>query len=107
MSKRRREAAIAVAITTANVEKEIDVELAHERIVIDRVPIGLQVDVVPAVRIEGDTTIYPIVEEIVVVEKRLVLKEEVRVRRLIESTTHRELIPLRAQHVQVTRKPIE
>ena len=39
-------------------------------------PIGRPVDAVPPVREEGDTTVMSVVEEIVVVEHRLILKEE-------------------------------
>ena len=44
-------------------------------------PIDRQVDVAPKIRIEGDLTIVPVLEEILVVEKRLILKEEVHIRR--------------------------
>ena len=36
-----------------------------------------------AVRTEGDVLIIPVLEEVLVVEKRLVLKEELHVRRLV------------------------
>jgi stress response protein YsnF len=49
---------------------------------IGRVPVGRPVDTMPPVRQEGDTTIVPVVEEIIVVGRRLILKEEVRIRRL-------------------------
>lgn len=55
--------------------------LASERVRIERVPIGRQVTTMPRVRQEGDAVIIPVVEEVLVVERRLILKEEVRVRR--------------------------
>jgi len=39
-------------------------KLNHERVEIDRVPIGCPVDAIPPVRQEGETTILPVVEEI-------------------------------------------
>ena len=36
----------------------------------------------PTIREEGDTIVIPIVEEMLVIERRLLLKEEVRVRRV-------------------------
>jgi stress response protein YsnF len=38
------------------------------------------IEAVPDVRWEGDTFIVPVVEEVLVVEKRLVLKEELHIR---------------------------
>jgi uncharacterized protein (TIGR02271 family) len=62
-------------------------DLFKDAIHVEHVPIGREVDVAPPVREEGDTIIIPIVEEIMVVEKRLVLREEVRITRsrLVES----------------------
>jgi stress response protein YsnF len=81
--------------------------LARERAEIDRVPVGRQVDAVPAVRQEGDVTIIPIVEERLVVERRLFLKEEVRIRRVRTREKHQESVTLRYQEAVVTRLPVE
>ena len=59
----------------------------------------------PEVRQEGDTTIIPIVEEILVVERRLVLKEEVHIRRVRTTEHHKEAVMLRYQEAVVTRHP--
>ena len=55
--------------------------------------------VVPNIRHEGDTMIIPVVEEVLVTEKRLVLREEVRVTRrqrfdtvAVRDTVRREVI---------------
>ena len=53
---------------------------------------------------EGDTTIIPVVEEIVVVERRLVLKEEVRIRRVSTTEQHQETVVLREQEAVITRE---
>lgn len=66
-------------------------------------PIGRIVDAVPHIREEGDTTIMPVVEEILVVERRLILKEEVRIRRIHVSNHHREMVTLREQEAVITR----
>ncbi len=84
-------------------EELIEANLQREEVNVTRVPLDRRIDVVPEVRVEGDTTIIPVVEEIVVVEKRLVLKEEIRVqkRRLIDHQQHR--VPVRAEEVEVER----
>jgi stress response protein YsnF len=54
-------------------------------------------------RVEGDTTIIPVVEEIVVVEKRLVLVEEVRIRQITTSEDVTVPVTLRRQTATVER----
>src|SRR5215471_18395702 len=65
--------------------------------------IGSRIDAVPEARQEGDTTIIPIVEEILFVERQLVLKEEVRIRRVRTTDHHKETVKLRYQEAVVTR----
>ena len=74
---------------------------------IDRTPIGRQVDRVPPIIDEGDTVVIPIVEEVLVVERRLLLKEEVRVRRVRSTERHQESVTLRHHEAVVTRLPVE
>jgi uncharacterized protein (TIGR02271 family) len=60
---------------------------------------------VPQVRVEGDTTIVPVLEEIVVVEKRLVLREEVRITRVRHESPASHRVTLRREDVRVERSP--
>lgn len=55
--------------------------LAREIVDVERVAIGREVDVAPKVREEGEYLIVPVMEERLVVEKRLFLVEELRLRR--------------------------
>ncbi|WP_205598213.1 DUF2382 domain-containing protein [Caulobacter sp. 17J65-9] len=59
----------------------IEADLAREDVEVERVPVDRDVDQPPQVRMEGDVLVVPVVEEVVVVEKRLRLKEEIRIRR--------------------------
>jgi len=94
-----------VRITTHTKEREaiIDEDLARERVEIETIPIGRRIDAVPQVRQEGDTTIIPVVEEHLILERQVVLKEEIRVRRVRTTERHQEKIPLRYQEAVVTR----
>jgi stress response protein YsnF len=69
-------------IETHPVEQQI--ELEREVVDIERVPVEEDVDTIPPVRQEGDTTIVPVVEEILVIEKRLRLIEEVRITKRVD-----------------------
>ena len=102
---RRRVTGDTVRISTATHEREqlVDEELTHHRVEIERVAIGRVVDAVPPVREEGDVTIVPIVEEVVFVERRLVLKEEVHMRRVRVTARHTETVTLREQEAVITR----
>ena len=102
---RRQVAGATVRATTVTRQQErlVDETLTHERVEIERVPIGRAVDQIPPVREEGDITIMPVVEEIVVVERRLVLKEEVRIRRVRVTENHRETVMVREQDAVITR----
>jgi uncharacterized protein (TIGR02271 family) len=55
--------------------------LKRELVDVERVAIGREVKVAPTVREEGEYLIVPIVEERLVIEKRLFLVEELRLRR--------------------------
>ncbi len=57
----------------------VDLPLLSEEIEIKRVPINRPVDSPVAVRKEGDTIIVSVLEEVLVVQKQLLLKEEVHI----------------------------
>ncbi|MDB5301088.1 MAG: hypothetical protein JWO87_2751, partial [Phycisphaerales bacterium] len=61
------------------------------------------VEVVPEVRREGDTLIVPLVEEVLVVEKRLVLREEVRVTTRRSQTHQPQRVTLRSEEAEIER----
>lgn len=94
---------LQVSTVTREHERFVDEMLNHERVEIERVPIGRPVDAMPPVRQEGDTTIMSVVEETIVVERHLFLKEEVRIRRLRISERHQETVVLRKQEAVIAR----
>ena len=95
---------VQIALITGAREQLIDEELTHVRVEIERVPIGRTIEVVPPIGQEEDITIIPVVEEVVVVERRLVLKEEIRVRHVSTKEQHQETVVLRQQEAVVTRE---
>ena len=104
ISRRRLEGeAVRVATLTREREQQIDEELRHDRVEITRVPIGRRVESAPSVREEGDVTIIPVLEEIIVVERQLILKEEIHIRQLRTTERHRETVVLREQDAVITR----
>lgn len=82
----------------------IDEELAAESVVVERVPIRRFVDQVPPVRTDGDDTIVPVIEEVVVT--RLFLKEEVRLHRVRTVRRYQDQITVREQEAVITRRAV-
>lgn len=72
---------IRTAINTR--QQVVSDALSHEEVDIRRVPVNQEVDAMPDVREEGDVVIIPVVEERAVLVKRLVLVEELHVKRRV------------------------
>ena len=96
---------VMVSTVTRAREELVEQLLQSERVEVDRVPVGKVIAKMPEVRTEDDTTIIPVVEEVVVLQRQLVLKEEVRVRRIRETQNHQERVVLRGQEAVITRAP--
>jgi len=79
-------------------------DLARDEVDIERVPLDIEVDAMPQVRQEGDVTIVPVVEEVLVVQKKLVLVEEIRLRRTRSHEEFAEPVTVRAQRAEVERQ---
>jgi uncharacterized protein (TIGR02271 family) len=84
-------------------EEEVKAPRVREEITIERVTLNRMVDAPISTRQEGDTFIIPLLEEVVVVEKRLMVKEELRItKRRIEEQASQQVM-LRREEVVVER----
>ncbi len=72
---------------------------------IERVILNQPIENLPTTRHQGDTTIYPLVEEQLILTKQLILKEEVRVTRRHSERRDNQVITLRREHLTVEREP--
>ncbi len=105
VSKRERVTGVVrLSKTVREEEALVDEPLMIHRVEVERVVVNRPISEIPSPRQEGDTLILPVVEEVLVVEKRLVLKEEVRVRRVDEETHKPERVTLRREEIRVERK---
>lgn len=95
---------VVVRKRVETVPTEVPVDLTYEDVEVERVTLNRVVDEAPQLRQEGDTVIVPVIEEVLVVEKRLRLVEELRItkRRVTEETTVRE--DLRREVVDVVEE---
>ena len=96
-----------VRVTKVVHEREtlVDEPLFHDKVAITRVPIQRVVDGPMPVREDNGTTIISIVEEVLVVEKRWMLREEVHIHKQRIETHQPQRITLRSEDVQVERVP--
>jgi stress response protein YsnF len=88
---------VRVRTVVHEAEQVIDEPLATEDIEVERTPLDRWVDAPVPVRHDGDTTIVTLVEEVVVVEKRLRAIEEIRI-------TKRRSVRHEPQHVTLRRE---
>jgi uncharacterized protein (TIGR02271 family) len=70
---------VRVHVTVEEREEVVTEQLLHDELQIERIPRNVRLTEVPHVRLEGNTTIVPVVEEVLVVEKALVLVEEIHI----------------------------
>jgi uncharacterized protein (TIGR02271 family) len=89
-------------------EEEVNAPRVREEVTIERVTLNRMVDAPVSMRQQGDTFIIPLLEEVVVVEKRLMVKEELRItKRRIEEHGSQQ-VTLRREEVVVERlDPLE
>jgi stress response protein YsnF len=95
--------AVHVRTSVREEEQLIDRPVTAEELSVERVPVDRWVEAPVEVRQEDDVTIIPIHAEVVVVETRLKLVEEVRVRRRQTTTQAQERVLLRSEEAVVER----
>jgi stress response protein YsnF len=103
--KRQREIGRVVVSTIPRERQElVEQELERVDVEIERVPVDRVVEAPPRIREDGDTLVIPVVEEVAVVEKRLVLREEIRVHRRRTVSQFQQPVTLRSEDVVVERE---
>jgi len=97
---------VRVSLTT-DVEQMVAREtLRGRRVEVERVAVGRTLadgETPPQPREEGDTLIIPVIEEMAVVVKRLVLREEVRLRFVQTEVPFEQEVDVRRQRATVER----
>jgi uncharacterized protein (TIGR02271 family) len=96
-----------VRLTKVVHEREtlVDEPLFREEVEVTHVPIQRVVDAPIPVREEHGTLIVSVLEEVLVVEKRLMLKEEIHMRTHRVATHQPQQVTLRCEEVSVERVP--
>ena len=87
------------------VTEPVKASLQTETVEVTHVPVDREISEAPEVRTENGVTIVPVVEEVLVVEKRLILKEEIHIRRQTQTENVEVPVEIRKQRAEVERVP--
>ncbi|WP_052389639.1 DUF2382 domain-containing protein [Belnapia moabensis] len=96
---------VRISLSTETVEDVLRATLRTRRAEVERVQIDREVSEPPQTRQEGDVLVVPVVEEILVVERRLVLREEIRLRFVEGEEAVEWSVERRVQRAAVDRVP--
>lgn len=94
---------IRITRTVQEQDEIIDLPLLEETFEVTRVPVNRVVEGPISVRYEGDTVIVPLVEEVVVVQKQLVLREEVHLTKKRAEARKPKRVTVRSEEAHVER----
>jgi uncharacterized protein (TIGR02271 family) len=104
VGKRRVERGrVRIRTRVVETEETVDEPLVREEVDVERVQVERLVEHPEGVRQEGDVTVIPLYEEVLVLEKRLMLTEELRVRKKRTERRNPQRITLRREEAVVER----
>ena len=87
-------------------QKQIDVPLMSEEVKVERVPADRLVDAMEPPRTEGDVTVIPVYEEVLVVQRKFRVREEIRLTRVQTQRPSHHTVTLRRHEVEIERVAI-
>ena len=97
---------LRVHVTIDERQETVSQDLIRDEVEVERVPRNVPLSEMPHVRLEGTTTIIPVVEEVLVVEKKLVLVEEIHIRRRSDVERREVPVTLRTERATVERQSV-
>ena len=97
---------VTLTKTVHETQETVTIPLLREEYIVERMPLNQYVDEVPTTRQEGETTIYPVVKEVLVFQKRLLLVEEIRVTYQQTQVEESQTVRLRREDITVERTPL-
>ena len=97
---------VKVHTRTGTQEELVSAALERTDVSVTRVPVDREIEEAPPIRTQGDVTIIPVVEEILVVEKRLVLREEIHIRQTATTETVEVPVSLRKQEAVIDQQDV-
>jgi uncharacterized protein (TIGR02271 family) len=94
---------VRIVKTVSEREQVVDEPLALDEVHVERTEVNrwLEESEIPGLRQEGDVTVVPVLEEVLVTTKRLLLKEEIRITRVRREVHQPQRVVLRSEQVSV------
>lgn len=87
--------------------ESFEIPLEQEQVVVNRIPKNEIVEVMPAAsRYEGDVMIISVLKEVAVIEKRIMLVEEIHVSKIKTEKRETHEVTVRKEEVNITRKDL-
>lgn len=94
---------IRVHKTVREAVETIDEPIIREHLDIERIEINQFVETAPSIRYEGDVMIVPVLEEVVVTQKRLLLREEIMLIKRREEISNPQQVTLRREEINLEK----
>jgi uncharacterized protein (TIGR02271 family) len=98
---------IRIKKTVRSHEELVEQPLQHDEVTVERVAVNREIDAPPQPRYERDALVIPVIEEVLVTRKQLVLKEEIYIRRRCVESMHQERVALRSEDAEVERQALD
>lgn len=95
---------VRVHVSVEEREETLTEHVSRDEVEVEHVPRNVRVAELPHVRLEGSTTIIPVVEEVLLVEKALVLVEEIHIRRRSTAETVEIPVTVKSERARIERE---
>ena len=95
---------VRVTRSTTEHDEVINTLLNKEKVEVEHVAKAQHVEPMPEIREENGVLIVPVVEEEIVVVRKLVLKEEIHIRKVQETVPFQEVVTRRKQQVNIEKE---
>ena len=103
VEKKEVETKVYISKQIQEEEATVEVPLQHDKVNVERIAVNQYVEERPNVRYEGDKIIIPVVQEEIVVEKKILLVEEVHINREYYQENFSKTFSLKKEIIEVTR----
>ena len=97
------QAVVRIQTRVREEERVIETRLLKDEITIERVQVNQPIERPMESRYEGEVLVIPVIEEVLVVRKQLVLKEELRITQRAVARPHAQAVTLRHEEATVER----
>jgi uncharacterized protein (TIGR02271 family) len=97
----RRSGVTRITKTVLEKTEVVDEPLMADEVQVERIPVNKFVEGPVPVREENETTIIPVLEEVLVTQKKILLKEELHIRKRIKTVHKPQKVLLRSEKAVV------